>query len=88
MACNRYWYIKCILPRQILVRIIHGFGSKKFEKGFLVLLHNSYHIGKKLQARQFLQNRLSEKAPGSIFFFYFSKTDLVIDPTFSFEFLG
>ena len=49
------------------------------------------HIGKKVQARQFLQNRLSEKAPESKKFFfqicifcYFSKTVLVIDLKFKF----
>ena len=39
--------------------------STSFKKRISILSH----IGKKLQARQFLQNRLSEKAPGSKKFF-------------------
>ena len=65
--------------------------STSFKKRISILSH----IGKKLQARQFLQNHLSEKAHGSkklsqffFFFLIFSNTVLVIDLTFKFEFLG
>ena len=59
--------------------------STSFKKRISILIH----IGKKLQARQFLQNHLSKKAPGSKkffsnFFFDFSKYGLVIDLTFKF----
>ena len=53
--------------------------STSFKKELIILLSN---IAKKLQAWQFAQNCLSEKAPGSKYFLIFFdilKTDLVLD---------